>query len=367
MMARRALRCAVVTALIATGSLTSASVLARDLPEARLQAIVDAAAGDAPGIVVRVETRDGSVWSHAAGLAAVGSARAMGDGDAFRIYSVSKMAVAATALALVDEGAMDLDDAIARWLPAGLVATIPNAPQNTVRHLVAQTSGARDYFDDDFVDMIRADFGRHWQPAELVALAVRGAPDAAPGSAVSHYSNTNYVLLGMIIEAVAGRPLAETMRRRVLDPLGMGATHAWEEQPRPASVSGYIRDGGDLVDVSGVDLSVSWAAGGLVSTAADLVRLTRGLFEGDLLSSRSHALMTTDFRPLAGKPVEYGYGTFLFRPLAPPPIGHCGEGPGFGVLTAWWPQTGTVVAVLTNVQGEVHFDVLAALAAALGE
>ncbi|MCP4384769.1 MAG: beta-lactamase family protein [Hyphomicrobiales bacterium] len=346
---------------------TATGSLAGDLPTERLRAIVDAAvAKGVPGIVVRVETRDGEVWSGASGLARIDSRTDMTSDDVFRVFSISKMATAAAALTLVDDGALGLDDPIGQWLEPELIASIPNADAISVGDLIAQTSGIRDYFDDRFAEMIQRDPGRRWEPAELVKLATEGTPAAAPGSDASHYSNTNYVLLGLIVEQATNMPLADVLRARLLDPLGMVDTHSAEEAGAAISVAGYLPIDGALVDVSGADLSIAWAAGSLISTAEDVARLTRGLFEDDLLSPESRALMTNSFEPLAGTPADYGYGTILFKQIDPAPIGHTGEGPGFGALTAWWPQSGTIVVVLTNIQAEAHLAVLAEIAASLG-
>jgi hypothetical protein len=110
-----------------------------------------------------------------------------------------------------------------------------------------------------------------------------------------------------------------------------------------------------------------WAAGDLLSTPEDAAKLLRGILAGDLLSDESRARMTGDFRPLVGRPVEYGYGTFRVPAFTPSPVGHSGEGPGGDALALWWPDDGTIVVILTNLDNDVHVTMLVAVAEALGK
>ncbi len=334
--------------------------------EARLQSILDeAAATETPGIVALLETGDGAQWRGAAGITRLEGGTAMAADLPFRVFSVSKMATAATVLMLVDEGKLSLQDPIARWLPEDALSGLPGVEQITVGALVTQTSGLRDYFDKTFVGIMQADPTRRWQPSELVAFAAKREPHAPPGGSVSYYSNTNYVLLGLIVEAASGQTLSDFVRDRILEPLGMTRTFSNDEEGARIDMGGYIPIGENLVDASGVDLSIAWAVGGLVSTADDLARLVRGIFEGDLLSPQSRALMSSGFYERAGNPLGYAHGTIHFTFLDPAPIGHSGEGPGFSSVAVYWPQSGTVVVILTNISNEAHFGVLVEVAKTL--
>jgi D-alanyl-D-alanine carboxypeptidase len=361
-MIAKALMVSAFVALVAT----SASH-AGPLPADRLQAIVDEAVAEGvPGAVIRVETEDGETWIGAAGVNAFGG-DSMAPDSLFRLFSITKTITAATAFTLIDDGALGLDDLIGAWLDASLIADLPNSGDVTVRQLIAQTSGIREYADDRFTAMIRENFARVWTPPELIALAADGEPAAPPGDNPSYYSNTNYVLLGLIIESASGMRLADSIRARVLEPLGAADTYSWGEAGRPVPVLGYFAEGGALLDVSTVDLSMFWAAGDLLSTAEEAAKLLRGILAGDLLSDESRARMTGDFRPLVGRPVEYGYGTFRVPAFTPSPVGHSGEGPGGDALALWWPDDGTIVVILTNLDNDVHVTMLGAVAEALGK
>ena len=352
---------------VALSLAAAAEAAAGSLPGEKFQAILDeTVASGVPGAVVRVETANGESWAGAAGVRVIGG-ESMAPDAHFRLFSVTKTIIAATAFTLIDEGKLGLDDPIGTWLDAGLIGDLPNSGDVTVRRLIAQTSGIREYFDERFIAMIRVNFARVWNPAELVAHAADGEPVAPPGDGPSYYSNTNYALLGLIIEKASGMRLADAVRARVLVPLGAADTFFWGEPGRPEPVSGYYDDDGKRTDLSTVDLSAFWAAGDLLSTAADTATLLRGLLGGDLLSAESRALMTADFRPLVGRPVAYGYGTMRIPLFDPAPVGHTGEGPGGDALALWWPDDGTIVVILTNLENGAHVTMLKEVAAALGK
>lgn len=345
----------------------SSAAVAGTLPGAAFQTILDrAAASGTPGLVAYVETAHGESWAGAAGVSRIG-----GDdvtpASIFRLFSITKTIVAATAFTLIDEGRIGLDDPIGKWLDTSLIGDLPHHDVLTVRHLIAQTSGIRDYDDDRFVAMIREDMTHTWKPEELVAHAADGEAFAPPGDARSYYSNTNYTLLGLIIEKASGMPLVEAVHARVLEPLGAAHTYFWEETDRPQTVAGYYDEDGDLLDVSALNPSLIWAAGNVVSTAEDAARLVRGILAGDLLSAESRALMTNDFRPLNERPIEYGYGSFRAPQWNPAPVGHSGEGPGGDAIAMLWPDDGTVVVVLTNLENGAHLKAFGEIAAALGK
>jgi D-alanyl-D-alanine carboxypeptidase len=341
---------------------TFAQAQTQPLPDERFQALIEGSVrGGVPGVVLHVETWDGKVWSGAAGTAAVDSPEPLTADQPFRLFGLSKLAVAALALALVDDARLGLDDGIGKWLDPALIQNLPHAGEITIRDLIAQTSGIRDYFDEEFVFMTRANPGRKWSPQELVALAVDGEPYSGPDPEVSYDSNTNYVLLGLAIERAGEAPLAQQLEERVFKPLAMTATQSWENMSAPSPVHGHVPQFMVRIDVSDIDLSLAWGAGDLISTAEDVAKMTRGVFEGTLLSRNSRALMTEQFRPLADEEAEYGYGTMRFSSFTPSPIGHSGEGVGFGTVAAWWPDTGLVVVVLTNLEAEAHLGILEAV------
>jgi D-alanyl-D-alanine carboxypeptidase len=242
--------------------------------------------------------------------------------DRFRTGSITKAFVATVVLQLVGEGKLRLGDPVERWLP-GLV---PNGRRITVRHLLNHTSGLFDYAGDaEWLAAAYRDPMRRWAPRELVAVATAHKPHFAPGAGWS-YSNTNYVVVGLIVEAAIGRTLESELRRRIYAPLGLEAT-SLNAAPRIAGrhAHGYFLR--PLEDVTVGSPSYVWAAGALVSTADDLARFFRALLGGRLLGPGLLRAMETT---VAGAR-EFSYGLGLERVALPCGVswGHSGGSPGY--------------------------------------
>lgn len=318
---------AVVAALVAGSSAAASGEGARALAE-RLHAL------GAPGVVVLL--RDGDdVEVAAIGTRRVDAGPAVATTDRFRVGSVTKPFVATVVLQLVAEGRLRLGDTLERWLP-GLA---PDGRRITVRQLLQHTSGIGDYLNGPTGEQVLTPYftdpGYRWSAKRLALLGL-GRPAAfAPGSSWG-YSNTNYVLLGMIVQRVTGRPYSAEIRRRVVVPLGLASTVV----PADGRIAGphargYLLPGNpDLktpvpLDVSSLDPSYASSAGALVSTAGDLDRFLRALVGGRLLRPAQLAAMQ-DARAVAGAD-GLGYGLGLLRLASPCGVlwGHNGELPGY--------------------------------------
>jgi len=273
-------------------------------------------AAGAPGVIVLA--RDGSrSVSVAAGSADLTPRTPMRVTDRFRVASITKTFVAAVVLQLVGEGRMSLDDTVERWLP-GLV---PGGAAITVRQLLNHTSGLFDYIDDGddriLRPYLRGDVTHFTPPRRIVEVATSHPPHFPPGTR-HRYSNTNYIVLGLIVQAVTGDSLTAEMRRRVLQPLRLRATtfdaRASRISGRHAHGYAAIGPGGRVQELDVLSSSLTWAAGALVSTARDVARFYRALFQGRLL--RPELLREMEATVPAGPPGEvYGLGVFQTRSL----------------------------------------------------
>ncbi|WP_250031426.1 serine hydrolase domain-containing protein [Paractinoplanes maris] len=226
----------------------------------------------------------------------------------FRVGSATKTFVAVTALQLVGQRELGLDDTVERWLP-GLV---PNGQNITLRMLLNHTSGLFDFTaDETFLAAFLADRTRLWTPRELIAVATSHPPTGPPGSPWA-YSNTGYLLVGLIVEKAAGRDLESLVRHRIIEPLGLRST-AFPRTPRIAGyhAHGYAPPsltGAGYVDVTPVSPSAVWAAGAMTSNAADLRTFYEAVLGGRLLAPAQRKEL------LAAVPVtpDFGYGLGLF-------------------------------------------------------
>lgn len=298
----------------------------------------------APGVLLLVRDEDRTRIA-VSGITSLEHGRPIRPDDRFRIGSVTKSFVAVIVLQLAAEGRVRLDDTVDEWLP-GLV---PAGRAITVRQLLAHTSGLYDYVDDPRVFAPYAQDPAHaWIPRRLVRIALEHA--AHPGSRYS-YSSTNYLLLGLIVEAATGRPLARELEVRVFEPLGLDRTTfspryvrgPYIHGHRPPSHQGVVT--GVPRDTSREAASWAWAAGAIASSAHDLTRFFAALLDGRLLPPRLLREMET-LVP-AGR-LRYGLGLAVFPTRCGDAWGHTGNAQGT-VTVAWnRPDASRQVVLVVN-------------------
>ena len=316
----------------------------------------DLTAGELPpGMVVWIDA-PAYRFEGASGFANLMDETPMPSEGAFRIGSITKMFTAAVIIQLAEGGVLTLDDPLALWLPE-VAAQLPYGDQITLRHLLSHTSGLFNvveheaYYADIFTEMVvDEDTGAvtlpcvQRDPHDTLARYVYGKEALFEPGTQWYYSNTNYTLLGMVIEAAAEMPLAETYRTHIYEPMGMTSTFLdCYEDPVIDVVHGYTGTGDDMADVTELHESVGWSAGGLVSTAPDLIAFARGLFGGTLFENpESLVAMTT---PAPGS--SYGLGVMLQGAY----LGHAGYIAGFRSVLNYVPEFDTVVVMLYNHDG----------------
>lgn len=351
----RFLVAAVVAALAAAPAASAAP------PRGELQRAVDrVVAAGAPGVIALVRDGDRTVRV-AGGHANLATRRPLRVTDRYRVGSATKTFVATVVLQLAGEGRLGISDTVERWLP-GLV---PGGGATTVRQLLNHTSGLADYApdeDDTFIRRVLADRHRTWAPRELVALGTAQPPLHAPGARWS-YSNTGYIVLGLIVEAATGNPLEAELRTRLFAPLRLRAT-TFDSRARIAGrhAHGYSRIGARRpYDISVLDQSWAGAAGAIASTAGDLARFHRALFGGRLLRPRLLAQMRTTVA--TGASVQT-YGLGLIRTRHPCGVfwGHGGETLGYLSYADWSRRGGRqVVLAVTADQSALRPRAMRAL------
>ncbi|MGK3994353.1 serine hydrolase domain-containing protein [Sorangium sp. So ce1024] len=313
---------------------------------ARLQAALEAAVGaqDLPGAAAAVDL-GGCSFRGAAGTADVAARTPLEPGDLFRAGSITKTFVATLVLMLRAEGALSLDDAVSTYVDG-----LPGGEKITIRHLLNHTSGLFNYTESDgFRRAVEAAPARAWAPEELIAFSAAEAPYFEPGQGFE-YSNTNYIVAGSLVEAVTGRPIAELLRERVLEPAGLASTYLDGAEPAvPGLVHGYGSYDGELVDTtSALDPSSAWTSGSLVSSAGDLTTFFARLRDGGLLGQAELAEMTTWVGARPGN--ARGYGLGLAR--RPSPVGttygHGGSVWGFVSASYCAVDRDAAITVLVN-------------------
>ena len=196
------------------------------------------------------------------------------------------MFTAVVVLQLVEEGRLTLDEPIATWLPD----RVPSGGRITVRQLLQHTTGLYDYLEDRrLIGEMQRDTSYEWQPQDLVDYASR-FPQRAVGR--WDYSRTNYVVLGMLVERVTGEPLAQQVRQRIFDPLGMRHEAFLPQEPIPdMPAHGYSYEN----DLTTSSMSFAFATANLAITTSDLERFRRALFSADLLRAETREIMLGRF------------------------------------------------------------------------
>ena len=239
-------------------------------------------------------------FAGASGFADLTNHTPMSPEGAFRIGSVTKMFTATVIVQLAEDGVLTLDDPLAQWLP-DVAEQLPYGDQITLRHLLTHTSGLFNIVEND---AYWADIFTEAKIDEATGIATLGCVQRDPNDTLAryvygqdayfapgdgwYYSNTNYTLLGMIIEQATEMPLAEAYRTHIFEPLGMTSTFLeCYEDALVDVVHGYTGSGDTTTDLTELHESVGWSAGGLVSTAPDLIAFARGLFGGRCLTTRS--------------------------------------------------------------------------------
>lgn len=292
---------AVVAALAAGGTAVAVAepstgpAAGTPLDEELLSQRLDALAEVTDAAVV-AEVRDGDfVWTEARGARQDGGDEAAEVGDRVRIGSLTKSMLSTVVLQLVEEGELGLDDEVEELAP-GL---LPYEETITVRQLLGHTAGVPDYFFDIYPSLAQGSAAdvetnrlNEYRPEEIVETATKRPLDFVPGSDYQ-YSNTGYYALGLLVERLTGDSVEDEIVERVLEPAGMDASYLPERDPAmegdhlDAYFEAGSKPGEKRIDTSMVSPTHYWAAGVTVSTAADMNRLYRAMFDGTLLSAES--------------------------------------------------------------------------------
>jgi D-alanyl-D-alanine carboxypeptidase len=300
-----------------------------------------------PGAIVGAWVPSRGEWTAALGLADRETGEEIVTTDLMRIGSVTKSFTATLVLQLVDEGKLGLDDPLADFFP-----WVENSQNVTVRMLLNHTSGIiDDYQNPAFWDIASTDPLYKWQPEELVRASMAMKPGVVLG-VDNNYSNSNYVLLGMIAEQVTGKRLADAMKEYIFEPLGLADTVFPDGPEFPGEHSHsyvLVSEKGELMDMtSGIDPSITWAAGANISALEDMKVWTRALGTGELLTqeTQEQRLQWVDVPGAEGAGVGYQYGLGILK--LGDFIGHNGEFSGFQASAFYLPSEDATFVVMVN-------------------
>jgi D-alanyl-D-alanine carboxypeptidase len=324
----------------------------------------DVAEKRAVGIVAAVARGKETLLLNAYGKSDVEADVAMTADTIIPIGSATKTFTAIAILQLRDQGKLGLDDEITKWLPD--FDTRGN--KVTLRHLLAHTSGITELVDMQEVRALKLLRNPAVTRDEVYKIVTRYPPQF-PAGTMQTYSNTNYWLLGRIIEKASGITYEDYVEKRIFEPLGMKRSmYCNDSAPVPRRAFGYGMKNGISGRVPPIVHTATYAAGAICSTAEDLIAWLQALHGGKVLSPKSYAEMITPARLNDGTPLQYSMGLSIGKDSRGLPyIGHNGGGFGYSSEVRWFPDAQLAVVVLTNSEPDNITVVSGNLAAATFE
>ena len=323
-----------------------------------------------PGLLVGLWVPGVGEWTQTYGVSDLVSKQAMQFDQHVRIGSITKTFTVTLILQLHDDGMLNIDDPISLYFdtdPASgkivVAQTIPNADRITLRHLANLTSGLASYtFDPDFQNQLFSNPQQEWEPLEVVnigiANTIAGCPHTPPKIAPAcfepgenwFYSNTNTVMLSLVVEQVTGKSYGTVLRERILEPLGLQDTVKPSDNTLPEPFAqGYSfqgRDDGMLQNTTDWNPSWGWGVGDLISDFDDLHTWGRALGRGDLLQPATQALRMEQVTVGPNRPGERAYAVGMGYTRGW--WGHGGELPGYNSMTYYRPDADAVLVVIAN-------------------
>ncbi len=339
--------------------LTSAATTTQHPRSAAFQALLDASLAFNPGVQVSVTGQDGSSWSGAAGYADIANNVKLQPCHRTLVASISKVVTAAIIQQLQDEGRLTIEDKLADHLPAALIAEVANSDVVTLDQLLSHTSGIPDYLNgQQYFNTLNTPFLIETQ-REKLAYVYGEEAYSEPGRAYN-YSNTNFLLLGLVIEELTGRKLWEVVQRRIVEPLGLkNFSMGTEENPLPDDAARpYLALlGGQYIDAT--EYAVSDAAtgdGGIVSNMQDINLFIQALFSGELISEAAIERMTGSIQLTGERQADFdqwpdeGYGLGISRYNTPYGLawGHTGGTATYSNVLLYFPESGVTFSKNTT-------------------
>ncbi len=326
------------------------------------QRVLDKYVGEGlPGIALLVRDKDGQ-WTGAAGLADIGRGVAMEPCHVAKVASVTKLFTGVLVMKLVEQGRLNLDDPLTKWLPSKYTSKVRNAGQCTVRQLLNHTSGIYDIIEDNtFYLSVLNDPSRQWKPEELLEFAYNKDAVFPPGTDVE-YSNTNFLLAAMVLDAAAGRSHAALMHELIFDPLEMqNSYYHWHDPLPDFTAQGYfdLYNNGTLVNMSNFNTGNGNGYGGLYSTLFDLKVFIEALLRDKTLLTPAGLTEMTTITAQSADNESYGVAIrkdFLERAPDQFALGHRGRDLAYSADLFYFPNQDATLVFLINYGTDADSD-----------
>ncbi len=368
----------IIAVVLAACSACACAPLTPEKAADSLQKALDSRIGGREGVknaVLYVQSgRKGFTWAGAAGIADPAAGLPMTADTPFHTASVGKILTAVSIARLAEQGKLSFDDPIGRYLSPDIMEGLhvmdgrDYSAGITIRHLLSHTSGLPDFYSDTpadsttFLQIAKREPERFWTPEDTIRFSKEHLQPLFPPGTGFHYTDTEYNLLGLILERVSGRTLAEVFAGDYFRPLGLSHSRLYTGIPKDPEVAHVFFGDWDATENIPL-LSASWAACSLVSTAGDMGKLMRALADGALLPSGRLEEMRSNARELYGKGITYGCGFMMinFPRLSPfligfpPAWGHSGS---TGAFLYYCPALDAVMAGTMDQQAAEQTHVM---------
>jgi D-alanyl-D-alanine carboxypeptidase len=334
-------------ALAATGAVSPANAASRR--DVALSKSIRAALADAsaPGAIVGVWQQGRAPYVRTFGVRDTATREPMRANLFMRIGSETKTFTITALLQLVDQGKVSLDDPISKYVDG-----VVSGDAITLRDLAVMRSGLVNYsVVPAFDQLLTADPHKAWTPQELLSYSITTPLQFAPNAGFQ-YSNTNTILLGLVVEKASGESIEQYIKQHITDPIGMTQTSFPTDSALPAPHAQGYSTGADksVADATGWNPTWTWSAGQMVSTLRDLHIWAPRLATGrGLLSAKTQAVRAASVAKVQ-EPITYGLGLFNVHGW----IGHNGSLPGYQTIALYRPQTRTTVVALINTDVAAH-------------
>ena len=313
--------------------------------------------GGFPGINIGVADSGGKSWSVSVGYGDLETAKALKPADRMLAGSIGKTYVSAITLLAVEEGTLNLDEKIAKWLGnESWFDRLPNARELTLRMLMNHTSGIPEHvLNREFLKALREQPDKVWKPEELIAYVLDARPLFEPGKGWS-YADTNFILVGMLFEKATGKTVYGEVARRMLKPLKLNETSPSDSRVLAGLITGYVSpnspfgfEGRTIIDGRFiVNPQMEWTGGGFVSTAEDLAKWARDLYSGKVLRQTTFAELIDGVLAKTGRGDKYGLGVQVRLSDWGVSYGHGGWFPGYLSEMEYFPKYKVAIAIQIN-------------------
>ena len=341
--------------LILIAFLTGCSSAPAPSPTSEFESWVDTVAAETlrdglvPSVSIAIARGQNIVLEKTYGRADIENSVPAGNDTIYRIASITKQFTAAAILRLVEQGRVDLDAGITKYIPEFHT----RGTRITIRQLLNHTSGIQNITD---LPALESKQRLDMTDAEILAIFQDEPYNFQPGTNFL-YNNSGFYMLAMVIERVSGQSITEHLQRSMFEPLGLRSTSVCDEtRVVPHRARGYIVEKGQLLNAPYISHGLPKGGGNLCSTAHDLVLWAQALVSGKVVRPESYTLMTTPGMLADGRPIGYGLGLFLSEFAGQVEISHGGDFWSFTSFLAWYPADNVAVAVLQNSQSAPAFD-----------